>query len=227
MIDGGEVETVRDTHFARLGVDEFEAYILMSVLHFGHRRVRGTVGIDDAVTEKIAVARSIDAVIASVSPVCASVFIGLPNALIDPVPDESALQVRIPVNCLPLPPKIPVRISHGMPVGARILRHIHVRVPFPQSTLVVHGAVCSVLLLILDVQICLVKVVSVAGLVAERPERDARKILVAFVHVDGSIRMREKPFGVIAERTSFAQVVIHSVRFDVGLVVHVKSVFVT
>ena len=119
VVDRGEVETVGDTHFACLSIDRFEAYVLMSVFHFGHRRVRGTVGTDDAVTEEIAVARCVDAVIASVSPVGTSVFIRLANALIDPVPDESALQVRISVNCLPLLPKISVRVSHGMRIFRR------------------------------------------------------------------------------------------------------------
>ena len=52
-------------------------------------------------------------------------------------------------------------------------------------------------------------------------------IFVAFVHVDCTVHMRFQPFRVVSQRTAFAQVVVHAVRFDIGFVVNIQSVFVT
>ena len=52
-------------------------------------------------------------------------------------------------------------------------------------------------------------------------------IFVAFVHVDCTVHMWFQPFRVVSQRTAFAQVVVHAVRFDIGFVVNIQSVFVT
>ena len=51
-------------------------------------------------------------------------------------------------------------------------------------------------------------------------------VLVAFVHVGGAFHVGFQPFGVVAQGTAFAQVVVHAVRLDVGFVVNVEAILV-
>ena len=207
--------------------------------------MRRAVGAYNTVAKEVTVARCIDTVVTSISPVMAAVFVVSIKTLVYPVPDVSALQVGILVDSLPLIPQVAAGVTHGMrifgrhyrtvtallahglkPFGARILRYVHVGVPLPLGTLVVHGAGHPVLVGLLQPQVSLVEVVSVTSLVTKRPDNHRRIVLVALEHVDGTIHMRFQPFGVVAQRAALAQVVIHAVALDVGLVVHVEAVFI-
>ena len=75
----------------------------MRIFHFGHGRVGGAVGIYDAVAKEIPVAGHIGAaVIAAIFPEMTTVFIHGIHSLIHPIPNVSALQVRVFVNGFPL-----------------------------------------------------------------------------------------------------------------------------
>ena len=201
------------------------------------------VGIDNTVAEEVAVTRSILPEVSAVGPE-ASVTV-LPQALVHPVPDVSALKVGIAVDLIPLQGEAAGRIAHGVgilrghygtvaagaayrpqPFGAGILRHVHVAVPLPLRPLVADGTVHAGELAVLDPEVGLVEVVAVAGLVAEGPDGDAGVVLVALVHVDGTVHVGGEPLGVVAEGSALAQVVVHAVRLDIGLIVDVQSVLV-
>ena len=115
-------------------------------------------------------------------------------------------------------------LTHGFqPFGAGVLRHVHVRVPLPLRTLIVHRALHQVLVLALQQQVGLIEVVTVAGFVSKRPEGDAGIVLVALEHVLRAIQVRLQPLDVVAQRSSLAQVVVHSVRLDVRLVIDIDT----
>ncbi len=205
------------------------------------------VGVDDAVAEEIGVARRVHSVIAAIGPVLHAVLILLGEALVDPVPDESALQVGIFVDALPLQPQRSRRVAHRVsvlrrhdgavgaaasdalePARARVLRHVHVAVPLPLRAFVTDGAVHAALavLLVGYELVSQIEVVAVARLVAERPDGDAGVVLVDFVHVVDAVEVRRFPCGVVCERTALVEAVTHSVRLDVGFAIDIQAYFV-
>ena len=144
-----EIESVLNLEKPLGGILRQDFHVLIDVLYLGHRRVRGPVWRDDSVAVEIAVARRVLTVVTAVRPVHSAVAVGLVESLVDPVPDETALEVRIFIDVLPLAVKRAVGIAHRVgifrrhdrlrvaalshlvkPLGVRVLRHKHVRVPF-------------------------------------------------------------------------------------------------
>ena len=182
----GEVVAVLYLEYTFAQVNRFEAYILMGVFHLVHGRMQGAVRRNDTVAAEVTVARHVGTEITSVCPERTSVLVVGQNALVYPVPDVSALQVRIFVDGFPLVPKASGRVTHGMcvfrrsyrtvaatladlfqPACTRVLRYVHVRVPFPLGAFVVHRTVHDVLVGFLYPQVSLVEVVTVSGFVTQ------------------------------------------------------------
>ena len=180
--------------------------------------MRTTIRIDKTVAEEVTIARCVYPEVTSVSPVFSSIFIFLEKALIYPVPDISALEIRIFVNCLPLSPQISGGVSHGMcvlgrgyrtvttilsdifqPVGTRILRNIHIGIPFPLSTFIVDRTIHQVFVCLFHPQISLIEIISVSGFISQRPECNARVVLITFKHIDGAIHVWFQPFGIVSQ----------------------------
>ena len=109
-----EVEAVLHFELAGCQIDGLEAYILMGVLHFGHSRVYGTVGSDDTVAQEVTVARCIHTEVATVCPIFTSVLVFLKQTLVHPVPDVTALQVRVSIDGIPLCGKVTAGVTHGV-----------------------------------------------------------------------------------------------------------------
>ena len=207
--------------------------------------MRTTIRIDKTVAEEVTIARCVYAEVTSVGPVFSSILIFLEKTLVYPVPDISTLEIRIFVNCLPLSPQVSRGVSHGMcilrrsyrtvatilsdifqPVGTRILRNIHIGVPFPLGTFVVDRTVHDVFIGILDPKVSLVEVITVAGFVTQRPESQTRIVLITFEHVDCAIHVRFQPFRIVSQRTAFSKIIVHAMALDVCFIVYIKSVFV-
>ncbi|CCX61633.1 unknown [Bacteroides sp. CAG:598] len=161
----------------------------MGIFHFSHGRMRRAVGSYQTVAAEVTVAWHIHSIIASISPIGTAGRVCFQNTLVHPVPDVSALQVGILVDFLPLVPQVTVGIAHRMrifrrndrtvrtvrtditqPFGTGILGHVHVGIPLPLGTFVVHGTVHQIFLPFLHPQIGLVEVISVTGFITQRPE---------------------------------------------------------
>ena len=219
----------------------------MSILHFSHCRVRSTVRSNDTVAKEVTIAWSVYTEVATISPIFTAVFILLEQTLVNPVPDVTTLEVRILVDSSPLCSQVTVGITHGVrifrrndwtvatlaayafqPLSIRILRHIHICVPFPKSTFVVHRTVHThrACFLFLQVKVCLIEVVTITRFVTEWPDSDRRMVLVAFVHVDGTIHVWLQPFRVVTKWATLAEVIVHTVAFDVGFIVYIDTEFV-
>ena len=157
----------------------------MHVFHFCHCRMQTTVGVNKTVAEEITVAGCIYSEVTSISPVFSSVLVFLEQTLIYPVPDISSLKVRIFIDSLPLSPEISGRVAHCVcifwrdnrtvaavladifqPAGTRILRYVHIGVPFPLCTFIVDGTLHDVLVGFFQPKISLVEVVSVSGFIS-------------------------------------------------------------
>ena len=213
-----EIETVGDFEYTGCGIYCFKTYILMYIFHFSHCRMRTTIRIDKTVAEEVAIARRVYTEVTSVGPVFSSILIFLEKTLVYPVPDISTLEIRIFVNCLPLSPQVSRGVSHGMcilrrsyrtvatilsdifqPVGTRILRNIHIGVPFPLSTFVVDRTIHQIFVCLFQPQISLIEIISVSGFISQRPECNARIIIITFKHIDGTIHVRFQPFGIVTQ----------------------------
>ena len=179
--------------------------------------MRSAVRVHDAVAKEVTVARHVFAEVAAISIIFFSVCILDKKTLVNPVPDITALEVRVFVDRFPLVPKVTGRVTHRMgifgrcnrtvaaflaylfqPFCARILRDIHVGVPFPLCTFVVDRTTHHGLFLIFYIQVSLVEVITVSGFVAQRPDGYGRMVLVAFVHVHRTVHVRFQPFRVVA-----------------------------
>ena len=184
VLQAGEVKAVGHFDLAVGQVGSFKAYILVGVLHFRHGGVGRAVGAYDTVAQEVAVAWHVFAEVASVSIIGCAVLVLDQQALVNPVPDVSALQVGITIDGLPLIPKVAVGVAHGMgifgrydgtvaacfpdflePLGTGVLGNVHIGVPFPLGPFVVDRTVHF--FLPFQVEVGLVEVVSVSGFVAQ------------------------------------------------------------
>ena len=71
--------------------ERLDADRLREELQLVQRGVRGAVGPDDPVGAEVRVVRRV-AEVAAVGPVLAAARVALPDAVVDPLPDEAALQ---------------------------------------------------------------------------------------------------------------------------------------
>ena len=231
-----EIEPVLNSVSAFLRGDAGDGDVLVDVLDLIVAGMRVAVRIDDSVAQEVRVGGGVHAVIAAVGPS----LLGVVQALVHPVPDESALQMRVGVNLFPLEVEGAGGVAHrvgvfggddrpaalllahpGEPVGAGVLRDEHVRVPFPFRPFVAHGTVLAVLLQGFQHAVGLVEVHAVAGLVAEGEDGHARIVRRAVVHVQDAVQVLGLPGGVVAEGA--VQLVAHAVGLDVRLVIDIEA----
>lgn len=236
----GEIVAVENPETARSGLDGGDGDRLVDVGHLRQRGMRPPVGIHDAVAEEVALARRAVAVVAAIGPEGFARGIPRGEALIDPVPDEAALQVRPGVDRLPLQVERAGRVAHRMgvlrgadrtvrallahaaePGGRGVLRHDHVGIPLPHGPLVADRAVHARLLAPFQLLVGTVEVVAVARLVAERKDRHAGIVARAQVHVQDTVQVRGVPRAAVAQRAR--EVIAHAVRLDIGLRIDVEA----
>ena len=241
-VEVGEVVEVFDLDDAVGEVDGREPDVLVRFFHFGEAGMGLSVGTHHAVAEEVAVGGRVNSEVASVGPEGAAVLVHLVNALVDVVPDESPLEVGIAVDGFPKVHEVAGAVAHGVGVFrhdvgavcatvspflegvlAGVLGAENVGVPFEEGALVLHGAggvPCF------EPVVGHVEIVAVARLVAERPKDDTGVVLGEFVHVGGAVDVGVEPARVVAQRAAPAQVVVHAVRLDIGLVADVEPVLV-
>ena len=186
VVEVAEVEAVHETEGSLFGDTSLNGGVLIHMADLPVARVRVAVGVHDAVAEEVRIGRSVFAVVAAVGPVLPAEGVGRGKALVHPVPDEGALQVRPGVDSFPLEVERARAVTHRMgilgradravvialahrtePVGARVLRHDHVRIPVIFSAFVADRAVLAILFQLLEEGIAAIEVLAVAGLVAE------------------------------------------------------------
>ena len=167
-------------------------------------------------------------VVPAICPVFASLVVSLGESLVDPVPDESSLEVLICVDRVPLEVEGAVGVAHGVgifrwhyrlvlvvfahlaePCGARVLRDEHVGVPFPYRPFIAHRAVLPGGFESFELLVCIVEVHSVPGLVTEGEYRNARIGGGTAVHVHDPVDVLGVPLFLVAE--SPVQLVAHTV----------------
>ena len=166
------------------------------------------------------------------------------DPLVDPVPNETALEVFQFADSVPIELEVAVAVPHrvrvfalderAFAVGFLFLflgvvdhagdRHIHraenIGVPVELSAFVLNRARRVEFL---QPFVGRVEVRAVSGFVPERPNDDRRVVAVAERHSLGAVHVRGEPFRRVRERF-FA--VTHPVRFDVRFVDDVQTVFV-
>ena len=206
------------------------------MLDFIVARVRVAVRIDNPVAQEVRIGGCVHAVVAAVGPS----LVGVVETLVHPVPNKTALQVRVGIDLLPLEVEGAGGIAHcvgilgrddrpaalflahpGEPFGVGVLRDEHVRIPFPLRPFVANGAVLAVFLQGFQHAVGFVEIHAVAGFVAEREDGHARVVRRAVVHVQDAVQVFGLPGGVVAEGP--VQLVAHAVGLDVRLVIDIET----
>ena len=215
-------------------------YRLVHLLHFGERRVGRPVAVHQAVEAVRVEDGSRGQVVAAVGEVPASGGIRAPDALVGPVPDEPALDLRVALNHVPVLLEVAGAVSHrvrvlaedqrALRVSARVVlqligpgvhRRVDVGVRRETRTLVLHG---PARIAPLDPGGRRLEVDAVARLVSEGPGDDGRVVLVPLHHAARPVEVRLHPVRVVRER--LVGVEADAVRFDVGFVHDVEAVLV-
>src|SRR5438067_617295 len=126
----GEIVPVFELDGSRGEINRSAMNVLVHVLHFEKPRMRLPIRRHEAIAAKIVVARRAGrTVIAAVSPKILAGGRGflarrnwMPQTLVHPIPDESALQVWLRVNLVPIRPKITGAVAHRVLVLAHDVR---------------------------------------------------------------------------------------------------------
>ena len=206
--------------------------------------MRFTIGAYQTVTAEVTETRdSFRSVITAIRPIPFTVFIYFAEWLVHPVPNAATLCHRIVFKYIPVFFQSAATVAHRMKIFAKNKRTVDVflrKICFD----VVHTAVHTAVNIRIIVQfgtfvlhrtsvfyrfqpvVGTLEVDSVAGFISQRPEGDARIVLVAFEHIDGTVHVWFQPFGVVTQWTALSKIVIHSVAFDIGFIVHIKTVFI-
>ena len=79
---------------------------------------------------------------------------------------------------------------------------------------------------IFQIEECLIEIITVAGLISHRPIDDAGVVLVAPIHILHPRHMCIVESEVISQCSTLAEVIIHTVRFNICLVAYIDSVLV-
>ncbi len=226
---------VRDLHPSRGEFRRFtrDPHRRRQPLVLPHRGLRPSIGPDHPVAHEIAVVRRL-AEVAAVGPVGPAVGQGLDQAVVEPLPDEPALEPGSRFDRVPVVGEVAVAVAHrvrelahdqrmALEAGAGVIddgrdRRVH-RAGDVADALVARPVVADGALVVERPARVVaaqpggrgVVVEAVARLVAERPEDDRRMVLVALRHPRHAIDpLREIPVVV-------AQGALEGVRFDVGL----------
>ena len=207
--------------------------------------VRLAVGGHQSVHQEVAVGgETRRAEVAAVGPVAASGLVARGERLVHEVPEESALQRRMPIHDPPVVGDAADAVAHGVgvfdeherphralggpalrvvlePVGTHIHRGDDVHILAFAGTLVEDrpGGIGAA-----DPLRGAVEGLAVPGFVAERPDDDRRMVAVALHHADRAVEVRLEPVGPPGERD--AGLVSHAVGLDVRFVHDIEPVFV-
>ena len=135
---------VGDLYLVRGEGERFEMDILQYLLHFVDVRVWGAVGSNQAVgTEVGVVDDAYKSHVAAKSPDVALVLVLDGKRLVHPVPNETALQLVVLVNQVPVVLEVSYTVAHGMCILAKnhgaCVALVHVLAQPPDAC--VHGAV--------------------------------------------------------------------------------------
>ena len=176
-------------NLASLQVDRSRPDVLVDVAHLVHVRVRHAVGANQTVVVEVAVGTVVRVIVAAVFVDFNAVLAFSAEALVDKVPNEAALILRIFANEVPIFFETALRVAHCVSifalnereslgvvlavVFARIIVVVHraenvgVRVHF--GALILSGAAW---VLSLHPIVASLEVVAKTGFVAQRPEDD-------------------------------------------------------
>ena len=235
-----EIVPVGDLYLVRGEGEWFEMDILQYLLHFVDVRVRGAVGSNQAVgTEVGVVDDAYKSHVAAKSPDVALVLVLDGKRLVHPVPNETALQLVVLVNQVPVVLEVTYTVTHGMGIfaenhGAGITL-VHVLAQPPDAC--VHGAIDVALRVVttpfvlygtggvylLGIVIQSFEVLAVARLVAHRPGDDGGVVAVACNHAAHALHERHLPVGIVGKGLILVE--HHAMALDVGFVYHIKSEF--
>ena len=235
-----EIVPVGDLYLVRGEGEWFEMDILQYLLHFVDVRVRGAVGSNQAVgTEVGVVDDTYKSHVAAKSPDVALVLVLDGKRLVYPVPNETALQLVVLINQVPVVLEVSCAVTHGMGIfaenhGAGITL-VHVLAQPPDAC--VHGAIDVALRVVttpfvlygtgggylLGIVIQSFEVLAVARLVAHGPSHDGGVVTVARNHTAHPLHERHLPVGVVGKGLIFVE--HHAMALDVGFVYHIESEF--
>ena len=222
--------------------------VLIVILHLLQLRRRSAVGKENAVAAEIVVRRTV-AEVAAVEEYLLPIASAPTDRLIAEVPDKAALIERLALCQLRVLVHAAAAVAHRMHVLTRDKRlvpmllqkgldvrrlrihlalHIarHRIAAIPENSLVVHESrgVSTA-----EVRAHLVDIAPAAGLVAARPDQDARMVLVALVHRLCTVEHGGQPLLMIARQTVrilFTRAVPHprAMRLEIRLVDHIETV---
>ena len=223
---------------------------LLRALRFKQRRMRRAVGEHQTVHAELAVVRLV-AEVAAVGLPGLPVFIVARQALVDPVPDEAALQARKLTKRLPVFCKAAEAVAHGVRILAQDQRPVFARQADPLFQRPFrHGGEG---LIFIDARVhraenigrravgaaafilhgarrigafhpAIERVVraAVPRLVAQRPDNNAAVVAVALHHARDAFAKGGKPARVVCQAAHR----LHAVGFDIGFVDHVEAIAV-
>ncbi|CUY74704.1 Uncharacterised protein [Serratia marcescens] len=229
---------------------EGEAEQLLRPLRFEQRRVRGAIREHQPVQAELAIVGGV-AEVAAVGPEFFAAFVAPDQRLIDPVPDKAALQARMCVERAPVALKAAEAVAHRMGVFAQDQRALFLRQADPladrpfghrrERLILIHprihradnvgggsvGAAAFILhwagrILAFHPAVQRVVVHAVAGLVAQRPDNDARVVAIALHHAGDALAHRRQPQRIVSQAVHR----LHAVSLDIGFVHHVQPVAV-
>ena len=76
----------------------------MGVFNLCHSGMRGTIRVYYTVAKEVSVTRGVYSIVTTIGIIFTSILIFFQDTLVHPVPDESALQVRVFIDSFPLIP---------------------------------------------------------------------------------------------------------------------------
>ena len=222
--------------------------VLIVILHLLQLRRRSAVGKENAVAAEIVVRRTV-AKVAAVEEHLLPIASAPTDRLIAEVPDKAALIERLALGQLRVLVHAAAAVAHRMRVLTRdkglvpmllqkgldvrrlrihLALHIarHRIAAIPENSLVVHESrgVSTA-----EELTHLVDIAPAAGLIAARPDQDARMVLVALVHRLCTVEHGGQPFRMIARQTVrilFTRAVPHprAMCLEIRLVDHIEAV---
>ena len=239
ILQVAEIEAVDDAELQLLQIHRLNLHRLIDLSHLGQLRVRFPGGIHQTVDAEVAVGGHILPEVAAVGVELPALRVRRQQTLIHPVPDAAALQLRVLVDGVPVVGEAAAAVAHRVRIlahneraglrlagitGEVVRRGVHnghdVGVAVVKGALVLHGTGAVLALqpvvggLVAD---------TVARLVAQRPDNDARVVLVTLVHIADTRHRSLLEVSTLRQRLLSVAL---RVRLGVGLVDDVEAVVV-
>ena len=201
--------------------------------------MRDTVSAYQPVAAEITETRnSFGTVVPTIRPIPTPIRVYLTERLVYPVPHATALCHRIIFEHIPILLQATYAVAHGVHVFAKNERTVNIflcQIGFDFIDTAVHPAINIGVIILLGTFVLngtilfyrfqpvigTFEVNSVSGFVTQRPNDDGRMVLRTLVHTVCTIHVCCQPSAVLGKRS---RTVAHTVRLDVGLVDHIKSV---